>query len=292
MYELVQVAKHTFYINCPSKIGVYRTSETDVILIDSGNNKDTGKKILKIMDEQKWSITAIINTHSHADHIGGNSLIQNRLNCPIYCTSMENTIIEHPVIESAFLYGGYPFTKLRNKFLMASQSKSNDITTANLPVGMEIFPLDGHFWKMIGVKTPDEVYFLADCIVSAEIIEKYHINFNYDIEAYFNTLNFVESLNGKAFIPAHGEACEDIKGLVSINRQKCEEILQLLLKICKEPQSFDNLLQKIFNHYNLTMNHTQHVLVGSTIRSYLSYLLDKHQIDTYFDNNIMFWKTR
>ena len=84
MYELVQVAENTYYINAPSKIGVYRVSDDDVWLIDSGNDKDAGRKIQKILDAQGWKLTAIINTHSNADHDGGNTLLQNRLNCAVY----------------------------------------------------------------------------------------------------------------------------------------------------------------------------------------------------------------
>ena len=112
MYELVQVAENTYYINAPSKIGVYRVSDDDVWLIDSGNDKDAGRKIQKILDAQGWKLTAIINTHSNADHDGGNTLLQNRLNCAVYTTPMELAIVEHPMLEPSFLYGGYPFKKL------------------------------------------------------------------------------------------------------------------------------------------------------------------------------------
>ena len=90
MYELGQVAENTYYINAPSKIGVYRVSDDDVWLIDSGNDKDAGRKIQKILDAQGWKLTAIINTHSNADHDGGNTLLQNRLNCPVYTTPMSH----------------------------------------------------------------------------------------------------------------------------------------------------------------------------------------------------------
>jgi hypothetical protein len=47
LYELIPITKDTYYINCPAKIGVYRVNDGEVYLIDSGNNKEAGKKLLK-----------------------------------------------------------------------------------------------------------------------------------------------------------------------------------------------------------------------------------------------------
>ena len=291
MYELVQVAENTYYINSPSKIGVYRVSDDDVWLINSGNDKDAGRKIQKILDAQGWKLTAIINTHSNADHDGGNTLLQNRLNCAVYSTPMENIVVENPILEPTFLYGGYPFKKLRSKFLMATPSKAQDIAEAKLPEGMEYFRLPGHFWDMIGVKTPDDVYFLADCIFGESTVNKYHISFFYDLAAQFETLDMVEKLEGKLFIPAHAEPMEDIKPLVKLNRDKSLEILDVLLEICKEPMHFELVLKKVFEHYALTMDHAQYVLVGSTVRSYLAYLCDHGKVENYVEDNMLLWKT-
>lgn len=291
MYELMQAGENTFYINCPSKIGVYRTSSEEVWLIDSGNDKDAGRKIQKILDQQGWKLKGIINTHSNADHIGGNTLLQDRLNCPVYSTPMENTVIENPILEPSFLYGGYPFQKLRNKFLMATPSKAQDISQAQLPEGMEIFPLGGHFWQMIGVRTPDNVYFLADSVFSETILDKYHVSFNYDVTAYFKTLDFLETLEGALYIPAHSDPTEDIRPLVGANRKKTNEILDKLLSICQAPKFFEEILHFIFEEYNLAMDYGQYVLVGSTIRSYLSYLYDMGKVEAFVENNYLLWKT-
>ena len=43
MYELVQVSENCYYIQSPAKIGLVKLSETEVCLIDSGNDKDAGK---------------------------------------------------------------------------------------------------------------------------------------------------------------------------------------------------------------------------------------------------------
>ena len=81
--ELIQIGEKTYYIKNPTNIGVYKVDENNVYIIDSGNDKDAGKKILKIIEENNWKIKGIINTHSNADHIGGNKVIQDRTGCEI-----------------------------------------------------------------------------------------------------------------------------------------------------------------------------------------------------------------
>lgn len=50
MYELIQLTEHDYYIDCPAKIGLVRIDEDNVVLIDSGNDKDAGKKVFRILE--------------------------------------------------------------------------------------------------------------------------------------------------------------------------------------------------------------------------------------------------
>ena len=43
MYELNQVGKNSYYIQSPAKIGLFKLSETEICLIDSGSDKDSGR---------------------------------------------------------------------------------------------------------------------------------------------------------------------------------------------------------------------------------------------------------
>lgn len=72
MYELIPITEQSYYIQSPVRIGLVRLDGQNVCLIDSGNDKDAGRKVRKILDERGWRLTAIYNTHSNADHIGGN----------------------------------------------------------------------------------------------------------------------------------------------------------------------------------------------------------------------------
>ena len=287
--ELVKVGEKTYYIKNPTNIGIYKIDDENVYLIDTGNDKDAGKKILKIINEQGWKVKGIITTHSNADHIGGNKVIQDRTTCTILANNIEKSITQNPILEPAFLYGGYPFKKLRNKFLLAKPSKVVEIEN-NLPNGLEYFSLNGHFFDMIGVKTSDDIYFIADSLFSEETIKKYHIFFMYDVKEFLNTLDFLETLKGKLYIPSHCEATEDITELIKLNRDKVQEIIDKIYEICKQEKTFEEILKTIFDEYNLTMNTNQYVLIGSSIKSYLAYLCDEGKISYEFKENKMLWK--
>ena len=287
--ELVKVGEKTYYIKNAINIGIYKIDETQVYLIDTGNDKEAGKKILKIIDEQGWKVKGIITTHSNADHIGGNKVIQDRTNCTILAYNIEKSFTEYPILESSFLYGGYPFKDIRNKFLLAKESVVIPIKN-NLPDGLEYFALKGHFFDMIGIKTSDNVYFLADSLFSEETITKYNLFFIYDVREFLNTLDYLNTLNGSLYIPSHCEATNNISSLIEPNKNKVKEIIDKIYNICEKEMSFEEILKYIFDEYNLTMNANQYVLVGSTIRSYLSYLLDENKLSYEFKDNKMLWK--
>ncbi len=288
MYELNQVGENSFYIQAPAKIGVVRLGKDEVCLIDSGNDKNAGRKIRQILDENGWKLTAIYNTHSNADHIGGNQYLQKQTGCRIYAHGIECDFTNHPILEPSFLYGGFPCKELRHKFLLAQESIAEPMGA--LPEGMEMIELGGHFFDMTGFRTADDVVYLADCLSSRETLEKYQIGFIYDVGEYLNTLEKVKAMKAKMFVPAHAEATEDITDLAQANIDKVLEIADKILDICSIPYTLEGLLQRLFTDYGLKMNFEQYALVGSTVRSYLSWLKDTGRINVQFSNNEMLWQ--
>jgi len=291
VFELIQAAENTYYINCPAKIGIYRQPDDKVVLIDSGNDKEAGRKVLKIINEKKWTLDAIINTHSNADHIGGNRFLADRTGCGIFANGIEKAFCEHTVLEPAFLFGAFPHKHLRHKFLMAEPSCAKGIEEFALPQGMEVFFLKGHFFDMIGVKTPDNVFFLADSVFSESLLGKYPVSFIFDVAEFLKTLDFIQTLNGELFIPAHTDPVRDIGPLAEVNRQKVFEVMDCIKNICQTPLSFEAVLKGVFDRYGMVMDVNQYVLVGSTIKSYLSYMLDNNILDMEIRDNYWLWKT-
>ncbi len=290
MFELVQAAGGSYYIESPAKVGLVRLDGDAVCLIDSGSDKDAGRKIRQLLDANGWKLESIYNTHSNADHIGGNSYLQRQTGCRIYAPGMECCFTRHPVLEPSLLYGGCPGKDLRHKFLMAASSDAEPLSDAVLPEGMSIIPLPGHFLDMVGFRTSDDAVYLADCLASRETLDKYGLTFIYDVGAYISTLEMVRDMEARIFIPSHAAACEDISELACYNIAKVNEAAERICAACAEPLSSDEVIRRMFISYGLKMSMEQYVLVGSTVRSYLSWLRDSGRVEVLIEDSMVLWR--
>lgn len=290
MFELIQARGNSYYIESPAKIGLVRLEDSEVCLIDSGNDKDAGRRVRQLLEANSWSLRAIYNTHSNADHIGGNHYLQEQTGCSIYAPGIERDFTVHPVLEPSFLFGAYPPRELRHKFLLARESRVKELSKDCLPEGFSILPLPGHFFDMVGYRTADNVVYLADCLSSGQTLEKYPISFLYDAAAYLQTLEMVKTLQADLFIPSHAQPAEDIVPLAQRNIAKVYEIAESVIEICKEPLCFEQILQRLSLQYRLQMSFEQYALVGSTVRSYLSWLKDTGRLTAYFENGLLLWE--
>ena len=290
--ELKQITEKTFYIPGLTNIGLYLEGD-QVILIDSGNDEWTGRKIYRILEKQGWNLRTIINTHSNADHIGGNSYLQKKTNCDIIATSIESTFIEHPDLEPFLLWGAYPFKSLRNKFLQAQPSRVTCIIKDDGPITgthLTAFPLAGHFLQMIGIKTPDEVYFLADSLFSPEIFEKYTLTVCADVEAMLKTYLLLEKIEGKYFIPSHAKLTDNIQDLIKINKEHLLKMSSVVASLCDKPISREDILATIARDHNVELSSSQFVLTLITISAHLSSLFDQKIIHPIFKDGKMLWQ--
>ena len=289
MYELKQASSRCYYIDCPSRIGIIKISETKVALIDTGSTRDVGKKVIRIVSEAGWQIDRVFITHAHGDHVGGNRVISERTGAKIYAPKIENCFAENTILEPASFSGAYPAKEIRNRFLVAEEAEVLPLTDAVLPEGVEIIPLPGHSFNMVGFLC-DGVAFIADALSSETVLKKYGMGILFDVKAYLETLRGLSDIKASLFVPSHAEVTDNISPLAEINANSVEENIRTILEICAEAIDFDSILQQLFTYYGISPDFQQYTLVGSSLRCYLSFLADNGQIYTEFNDNKMLWK--
>jgi glyoxylase-like metal-dependent hydrolase (beta-lactamase superfamily II) len=283
----------SYVVAGPTNIGLVENNN-DVVLIDSGNDKDSGRKLRKLLEDKKWKLKAIINTHSNADHIGGNSYLQRNTDCKIYASKIEAAFIESPQLESSFLWGGYPNKDISNKFFKAEESEVfeviNDDTKILQDASLSVIRLPGHFFDMIGIMTIDNVAYIGDCIFAIDVLDKYKIPFIYDVKKYKETIENVMGIKAEYYVMSHGEVKENIDDVAKNNLRVVDRLEEILLTTLRSPMIFEKILKDVCNELGILLNCGQYALVGSTIRSFLTYLNNVDKIEYEFMDNEMVWK--
>ena len=95
--------------------------DSGVLLVDTGLDDSHARKLLRALEAQQLAPTAILNTHSHADHHGGNVTVMKKFpGLPIFAPPLEAAIINYPLLEPIYLYGAHPPKALQGKFFAGS----------------------------------------------------------------------------------------------------------------------------------------------------------------------------
>lgn len=290
MYDLNQVGEHTYYIDSPTNVGLFEY-DGKCCLIDGGSDKSAAKKILKHIDERGWTLEKVFCTHGHADHTGGCATLRERTGCTVYAPGACAAVVNNPYLLTSVLYGGYPQKELRSKFLMSPQCECELLTEEALPSGLTFTHIDGHDFAQVAFCTSDGVWFTADGTVSEQTTEKYKIAFLYDVAEHLKSLEKLKTLEGKLFIPSHDVPQSDITALVDRNIACIYEVADTIKRFCKDGLAIDDLLEKVFAEFGIKLYLMQYALIGSTTRSYLSWLVEKGEMECVFSGSRLLWKT-
>ncbi|MBA1334833.1 MAG: hypothetical protein HPY66_0453 [Firmicutes bacterium] len=294
MGELLQRIKgDTYYIKGPVNAGVYIYEDRNCVIIDTGNDDDSGRKIFKTLEGEGLEASSIINTHSHADHFGGNRFLIKRTGAEVMATQIEAAIISNPYLEPFYLFSAHPLKKLQNKFLMGKESRVDRVIEPGvLDLGertIEIIDLKGHSPGQIGIATPDGVLFTADAFFSSAIVDKYKLPYFTNLRDTIDTLNRLKQTDYEFYLPCHGECITEIKGEVDVNLRAIENTIDMLKQKLTVPMSREEIIALVCSEYGVDLNVSQYYLSQSCISAYLAYLTNEGVLTTIIEDYRMKW---
>ncbi|MBQ5848580.1 MAG: MBL fold metallo-hydrolase [Treponema sp.] len=304
---VINISDCIYYISGPTNIGIIeeRLSDTksNLYMIDSGCNTEDGKRIFteitEYFSQKDITIKAIINTHSHADHCGANNYIQQKTNCEIWITENEQGSLINPFLQPIISWGGNPLPEINSSYYVAEKTVPNKIINTNekltLLNGIKIsfINLPGHYFEMIGILCEDnnkKVLFASDGIFGRKNIGKYWIPFLYDVKEFKNSLDTISSLNADFCIPGHGEPTSQIEETVELNKIAIISNEQCILEALKyKEQTQEDILKYVADKNEINLHIAQYMLIGCTIKAYLTFLYNEGKISYHIKENKMYW---
>lgn len=302
--RLTEVSGNSYALDDHLTLGVYIDEETrQVTLIDSGIDESKIRMVEKSLifrarvnslADDAYTIAAIINTHSHADHCGGNEYVQ-RINpdVRIFSTGFEKVFIERPELEPlAFNCCAEPHKELKIKHLEAKPSTVTDeipyedgeIDILGCP--FQIMTLPGHTPGMIAVISPDGVLYSGDSIFGPGTFDKHGVLFYTNIEDTFTSFDKIiaattdGSLNGFVFYHGGVANVADIPGIVDEHKAKVNDAIEFVHGLLREDRcTQDDLVSAVTTQFGIPQTVTQHALTTTCVKAYLTHLQKNRRLE-------------
>jgi glyoxylase-like metal-dependent hydrolase (beta-lactamase superfamily II) len=294
---LQHITGRAYYIPGSNNLGIVATGDGGAIAIDTGLDKDTGRLIRKALEEARLTLHAIVSTHHHADHIGGNDyLVRNLPGVAVYAPDLEAALIEHPILEPIYLnMGAQPLAALQNKWLMAKGTRvDHTIHGERLDIAgaaLELIALPGHSINQVGVAV-DGVCFAADGFFGPALLQKHGIPYAHDVAAQLASLDRLAARGEIYFLPGHGDlaAHDGLEELLAANQAAINRSTQLVREALADPAELHTVARRV--QLALDLNFAaipQYAIFVSAVAAHLSYLEAQGQARVELEDAGMIW---
>ncbi|MDQ3043681.1 MAG: MBL fold metallo-hydrolase [Chloroflexota bacterium] len=236
-------------------IGVLRADSDRLILVDTGLNESSAKRVLKVIRELNFGqVVAILTTHAHADHFGGNRTVVKRTSAKVYASAWDEAVLRYPLLLPVALYGGAdPLDTLRGSFFLADASPVDVIVEPGSieihGLQIEVVSLSGHSLNQVGYLV-DGVFFCADVVLPEQALAKYKIPYLYSVTHHLAALETASAVNCDHVVPGHGETLNDIQPLVEVNRDLLMAVMAEVKEVCRDWVSVDAVMTHVLTKFD------------------------------------------
>ncbi len=283
--------------------GVIVGEEKELILVDSALDSHAPRKALRPFLESGYRLSAIINTHSHADHIGGNADLVRRTGCEVWAPAKERALILWPELEPLGLYGGaWPPPEMHAKFLRAEPTPAvrelpaapGSLTLAG--VTLDLVPVPGHALDQVAISF-DGVLLAADGLFKPEVIAKHPIIFLVNVAEYLSSIDRLRVRPERFILPGHGELIDREAGetdplpAILASNQEAMQLVQeaILAEMTAEPLPLEELLVRTVTRLGKQLHsEPQYFLDRTAISAHLTYLMERGMVKSLFANGRRF----
>jgi glyoxylase-like metal-dependent hydrolase (beta-lactamase superfamily II) len=295
--DLKQLTENVYYIPNVTNIGVIKDGDA-VILDDSGIDDNAAKKILHTLESRQLKPKAIITTHYHADHCGGNAYLQNKLPLTVYAPKIEADIIQTPYLQPFALFSAAnPPEALKKKYLLAKPSKVDHIiadeeTSLDFDnVTVNVVRLLGHSPNQIGVEV-EGVLFCADALFSEALLNKHKIPYLTDPDKQEETLAKLKLGNYSLLVPSHAEPTSEPASLADAYLSIIKDVAEFMTNNLDGGKRSEEILKAMCDHCHIKVETMQQFYLMNTVcLAFLRSLSNKGILGFEVKDNSLYWKT-
>lgn len=281
--NIVALSEHVYYLPGGVNMALAVGPEREAVLIDTGQGKSDGKRLRKACEALGVRPVAILNTHAHADHYGGNDYLTRNLELSVYAPPFEASIMASPYLEPVYLFGGAkPIEELCSKWLLAKTStvdhllEAGTLELAGLP--LTLIDTSGHAHRQLSVLVGD-VLIAADALFGESVLERYPLPFGQDIGNQIASAEKLKDLAARVVLPGHGEPSEDLRALADSNLEAFEHAAHAVAQSSQDA-STETVLTRTCKMLGIEIQDLpRYYLNLCTVMGYLTHLRESGRVE-------------
>lgn len=279
--ELRQVKGNTWVLESWELLPLYRLDEHRCILLDSGM-WDQRDELEAALDAAGLEPVAILCSHAHMDHMGSNAYFQKTRGTQVVMSLGEAAQIMSPLGLQLQYYnfnmgafGAYPELGtapcLPDRILRPGE-REVELFGARF----EILPTPGHTIDHISVRTPDDVLYLADAMMTGRVLYRSKFPYAISVGDYLDTLVKLRAVKAAQYIVAHKGIYREILPLIDLELRFFQQRMLDLLDCIDEVTTPKLLTRAICARYRARPKHPRSLAYfEQASQTYLNYLTDR-----------------
>ena len=235
--KLTQVRGNTWVLDSWELIPLYKLDDHRCVLLDTGTVEQR-EDLEDTLDEAGLTPVAILGSHTHIDHMGSHAYFQ----------KTRGTQVVMSLGEAGQIFSPLGLQLQYNNFPMALFPDYPELGTAPCVPDRVILPGEeavtlfgatfgilrtpGHTVDHICVRTPDDVLYVADAMMTGRTLHYAKFPYALSMETYLDSMVKLREAKAACYVVAHKGIYEDIRPFIDLElqflRQRMEELADLM----------------------------------------------------------------
>ncbi|MBM4431548.1 MAG: MBL fold metallo-hydrolase, partial [Chloroflexi bacterium] len=230
--RLQHICGNVYYLPGPSNVGLIVGNNQQALLIDTGVGRRSGCQLLQILRERDLDLVAVINTHCHGDHVGGNAYLVQQTGARVYAPVHDAVALQEPLWGAICSFvGADPVAEMRApRFDPQPCAVDVLVTEGELEIAgvtVQAVALPGHTASHTGYMVND-VFFTGDILAGEEELANTAISYAYSITHRLQSLEKLRDYSSRYYVLGHGPARRDVSTLIDRNVAQINEVLEFV----------------------------------------------------------------
>lgn len=294
--ELKQIKGSTWVLEDWQMIPLYRLPDGRCILLDTGDVSQR-KAIEDTLAAHGLTPAAILGTHVHIDHSPNHSYFQKKYRIPVVLSAGEAGLCVTRFNLRAYFFS-FPIGQIntieevRDMELVADQiilPGEDSLTLLGVTFG--IFRTPGHSPDHICIRTPDDVLYLGDAVLTEEEVRKAKLPYFFSHMDAMASMDRLKKVPAALYLAAHKGVCADLEAVVEENKSAILDRADQILSLVDRTMTADEIYAAACRHFKLlTSRPSRAAFFERNLRTYVDFLRDRGALEIFAESGVNYYR--